>query len=465
MKQVFAATLLFASISSMAVSPSDIEPPEFYGNTFVSDTADVLSLQNEQQLDDYLVDYYEATGNQVAVITTQDTQGSDSPRSFANALFDTFEFGDADLDNGLLILLSMDDRRIEFETGYGLEGLLPDVVQYRIQQEHMIPLFKAGDYENGLIEGTYAVVNELDAASEAEAAYQAQNTTAQTAYNPASAKPTTNNDNFPFGFNSLLLLLFGAITAVFLCVIYRVVSSSRPSRVLSDDKPLQPTPTPQTPKRPCLLCKESLPATLVAKPLPASRASSYVRKLLTLDLISAKSLECPSCGYDNQQLVFTKRMHRCGECKHVTRYLLDTITFNLGNYFTVYKDEQDRTLSLKNKVFKTVQSGWQAKEVANLYLFHCYLCDDLEGEIRFIALPQIPVKYVPKPSVKTPTHTKAVKPSSVTSKRASSSSSSSWRSLSKSSGSSSSRSSSSRSKPKPRSRGGRSGGGGAGSSW
>ena len=172
MKTFFATTLLFASMSALAVAPSDIREPESYGNLFVSDTADIISSTSEKELDEALSQYHQATGIQVAVVTTTDTSGSASPRTFANKVFESFELGDPELDNGLLMLLSVDDRRIEFETGYGLEGLLPDVTQYRILQKFMIPLFKQGDYEQGLLDGTYATLLELDEATKKEAAYQ-----------------------------------------------------------------------------------------------------------------------------------------------------------------------------------------------------------------------------------------------------------------------------------------------------
>lgn len=63
--------------------------------------------------------------------------------------------------NGLLIFLVLDQREVTFETGYGLEGVLSDVLCYRIQQKAMVPRFATNDFNGGMIRGVQAVVQEL----------------------------------------------------------------------------------------------------------------------------------------------------------------------------------------------------------------------------------------------------------------------------------------------------------------
>ena len=72
--------------------------------------------------------------------------GDQNPKDFSTALFNHWGIGKADKDNGLLILTIMDQRRTEFETGYGMEGVLPDVLCYRVGMQVLVPYFQQGEY-------------------------------------------------------------------------------------------------------------------------------------------------------------------------------------------------------------------------------------------------------------------------------------------------------------------------------
>ncbi len=90
-------------------------------------------------------------GVEIAVVTVQDVGGT--PKSFATELFNTWGIGDAEANNGLLVLLVMGERRLEMETGYGLESTLPDGWLGTMQQQAMVPHFKQGEFGAGLIAG------------------------------------------------------------------------------------------------------------------------------------------------------------------------------------------------------------------------------------------------------------------------------------------------------------------------
>lgn len=83
--------------------------------------------------------------------------GSEDPDEFATELFTKWGIGSASNDNGLLILLPMEQRTVVFRTGYGTETILPDTRTYQIQQEYMVPRFKDGQHGQGLIDGINAV--------------------------------------------------------------------------------------------------------------------------------------------------------------------------------------------------------------------------------------------------------------------------------------------------------------------
>ncbi|MCE9598908.1 MAG: TPM domain-containing protein [Spirochaetia bacterium] len=98
-----------------------------------SRTAQINALISAQEAKD---------GTEIAVVVLP-TIGKLVPKEFAVALFNTWKIGKADKDNGLLVLHILDQRRVEIETGYGMEGTLPDVKCKWILDEIGVPFFKA----------------------------------------------------------------------------------------------------------------------------------------------------------------------------------------------------------------------------------------------------------------------------------------------------------------------------------
>lgn len=93
------------------------------------------------------------------------TTSTNSPPS----LFNTWRIGKSDNNNGILILVAKDRRKATIRTGYGAEGVLPDITAGRILRKDMFPKFRDGDYEGGLLAGVehvYQVVTDPEAASE-----------------------------------------------------------------------------------------------------------------------------------------------------------------------------------------------------------------------------------------------------------------------------------------------------------
>lgn len=93
---------------------------------------------------------------QIAVVAVKDIEGGDV-FTFAHDLFSKWGVGGKESDNGLGILLVTEQREIRFVTGYGLEGILPDAICKRIQQQYMVEHLSKGDYSRGMVEGVAAV--------------------------------------------------------------------------------------------------------------------------------------------------------------------------------------------------------------------------------------------------------------------------------------------------------------------
>lgn len=127
---------------------------------YVSDPDDYLSPNDETVINRLLTTLEDSSSAQVAVVVLHSI-GDENPKDFTTRLFSQWGIGQADVDNGLLILTVMDQRRTEFETGYGLEGVLPDAYCYRIGMQELVPYFKEEQYGQGLIAAVKAIAGIL----------------------------------------------------------------------------------------------------------------------------------------------------------------------------------------------------------------------------------------------------------------------------------------------------------------
>lgn len=120
----------------------------------VIDQADILSPNIEQRLRQILLAFEDTTSNQILVVTVNDLCGYDKAE-FTYTLGQNWGVGQGGKDNGLVVMVKphgqQGDRHAFIATGYGLEGAVPDAVAHQIVNEEMIPRFKQGDFEGGVI--------------------------------------------------------------------------------------------------------------------------------------------------------------------------------------------------------------------------------------------------------------------------------------------------------------------------
>jgi uncharacterized protein len=138
-----------------------IPDPKTGGRGYVSDPDDYLTPEEENRLNQMIAQLEDSATAQVAVVMVGSI-GDENPKDFATRLFNYWGIGQADVDNGLLIFTVVDQRRTEFETGYGLEGVLPDVYCYRIGMQELVPYFKQEQYGQGLIAATARIKEILE---------------------------------------------------------------------------------------------------------------------------------------------------------------------------------------------------------------------------------------------------------------------------------------------------------------
>lgn len=129
-------------------------------NSPVVDQANIFSPQEKQLLTERLRQIYEQGLAQAALVTVPTTNGKDIFQ-YSLEVAEKWQLGNEDTDDGLLILVSVNDRNMYILSGYGLEGVLPDAVLNRIIDEEITPSFKQGDYAGGLVKGINSIEERL----------------------------------------------------------------------------------------------------------------------------------------------------------------------------------------------------------------------------------------------------------------------------------------------------------------
>ncbi len=153
-------SLIGFPLLSHALTVNDIPNPRQEYNGWVTDMANILSDRTESQLNRMISELEANTGTEIAV-TVSTTAPSPNPKAFTTELFNHWGTGKKGVDNGVLFLTSVGDRRVEIETGYGIEGVLPDAQVGNIISSQITPRFRQGDWDGGVLAGTEALVNIL----------------------------------------------------------------------------------------------------------------------------------------------------------------------------------------------------------------------------------------------------------------------------------------------------------------
>lgn len=123
----------------------------------VNDFAGILDAEAERALDTALAALETDTTAEVAVVTVPSLDGR-SVEEYATALFNQWGIGQAELDNGVLVVVAPNEREMRLEVGYGLEAVLPDGLAGAVIRETFLPAFRDGDYQRGIREGVARVV-------------------------------------------------------------------------------------------------------------------------------------------------------------------------------------------------------------------------------------------------------------------------------------------------------------------
>ncbi|WP_148359237.1 TPM domain-containing protein [Peribacillus simplex] len=161
MKKLAVFALFFILTCSLAnVVAAQPNIPEPVGDIYVQDFAGVLDDQEKSELIELGKRLDDATKAQISVLTVDSMEGSEIEEYSVEALR-SFKLGDAELSNGVLIVLAMEEQKIRIEVGYGLEGAITDIKSGQILDNVAIPALKEGKYDVALTETYKAVYNDV----------------------------------------------------------------------------------------------------------------------------------------------------------------------------------------------------------------------------------------------------------------------------------------------------------------
>ena len=127
----------------------------------VTDLTATLSAQQTAELDSQLAALEARKGSQIAVLIVPTLDGEDIAQ-FGIRVADKWKIGRTKIDDGVILIVAKDDRKLRIEVGYGLEGAIPDAIAKRVIAETITPFFKAGDYYGGITAGIDQLIKLID---------------------------------------------------------------------------------------------------------------------------------------------------------------------------------------------------------------------------------------------------------------------------------------------------------------
>lgn len=241
---------------------------------FVSNPDGILSQECVDSLDMILHRAWQVSTAEPIVVALKDIPDRYEPITYAVELGQKWGVGKADKDNGLVILLITDRRRMTIAPGYGLEGVLPDIVCNRIIRGYAIPFFKEGDYDSGLLAATGAVCRILE---------NPENAAEIASRQPSNARQTEESFDF---FSFMLKCGVAMLVVMMFLVVYSYVSSRGQEDVVRYEKLNNLKPVN------LFLCFLGL-----GIPLPA-----YLLCVFLMNRLRNHARKCQNCGHPMEKL-------------------------------------------------------------------------------------------------------------------------------------------------------------------
>ncbi|MBV9190060.1 MAG: YgcG family protein [Betaproteobacteria bacterium] len=149
--------LLLALLLPFAAAAADIPPLK----ARVTDVTGTLNAQQSTALEQTLTEFEARKGAQIAVLLVPTSQ-PETIEQYSVRVFESWKLGRKGVDDGVLLVIAKNDRKLHIEVGYGLEGILPDAIAKRIIEDDIVPRFKQGDFYGGIRAGTDRIMRVVE---------------------------------------------------------------------------------------------------------------------------------------------------------------------------------------------------------------------------------------------------------------------------------------------------------------
>jgi len=217
-KFIFLVFLILALVASLAAA-STPKPPSM-PRDYVVDLAGVLDGNANARLNALLRELEQKTTAQVLVLTVQSLDGQ-AIEEFALDTKEQWKLGQKGKDNGVLLVVAVNDRKYRIEVGYGLESILPDSLVGTIGRQYLVPYFRKGDYGNGTTAAVLAIIQTIAAGENVQITGM-----------PELRQPQDSVQTRPLGkFQSVIMVIFFIIAAILFithpgqCILIMLASS------------------------------------------------------------------------------------------------------------------------------------------------------------------------------------------------------------------------------------------------
>jgi len=149
----FVALLVFLSLTVMDAAAQKLPSPTGYVNDF----AGLIDPGYETEISRIARSVQQSTGAEITVVSIESYEPYGSIEEYSIALAEAWGIGESGKDNGVMLILSMAERELRIEVGYGLEGALPDGLTGEIMDKSMVPSFQNGNYGEGFLKAVHGI--------------------------------------------------------------------------------------------------------------------------------------------------------------------------------------------------------------------------------------------------------------------------------------------------------------------
>ncbi|WP_455479885.1 TPM domain-containing protein [Bartonella sp. B23] len=150
---LFYTLCLIVALESITYAQTKFPPLTGY----INDVAHLLDNATKENLTEKLAVLEEKTGDQIVIVTLPTLSGSDI-ETYSNSLFRAWRLGQKQINNGVLLVIVPSEREVRIEVGYGLEGELTDAISAVIINNFVLPNFREGNYQKGIVEAVHAII-------------------------------------------------------------------------------------------------------------------------------------------------------------------------------------------------------------------------------------------------------------------------------------------------------------------